>query len=86
MGQKAYASVGSAGQPIFVGYALIEHWDGKAWQEVPAAGLPGTGEDGVLRAIAALSGADDGAWAAGSYYEPALSVQAQRTLIQRYLE
>jgi hypothetical protein len=82
VGVQASSSVGGAGQPIYLGYALIEHWNGSAWSEVPAAALPGTGEDGELRGVAAVAPND--VWAAGSYYEPEFSTQAYRTLIQRY--
>jgi hypothetical protein len=47
-----------------------------------AAALPGTGEDGELRGVAAVAPGD--VWAVGSFYEPALSTQAFRTLTQRY--
>jgi hypothetical protein len=82
VGVQAYATVGSAGQPIYLGYTLIEHWDGSAWREVAAAGLPGTGEDGELRGVVALAAND--VWAVGAYFEPAFSTQAFRTLVQRY--
>lgn len=82
VGVQAYSTVGGAGQPIYVGYALIEHWDGSTWSEAPAAALPGAGEDGELFGVAAV-GAED-VWTAGHYYEPMLSTQAYRTLIQQY--
>jgi hypothetical protein len=82
VGTQASSSVGGAGQPIYFGYALILHWDGSAWSEVPAAALPGTGEDGSLTGVAAIS--SDDVWSAGYFYEPNLSVQAYRTLIQLY--
>jgi hypothetical protein len=82
VGVQASSTVGSAGQPIYIGYALIEHWDGSAWSEVAAAALPGTGEDGELRGVAVVAPGD--VWGVGSFYEPALSTQAFRTLAQRY--
>lgn len=82
VGTQAYSTVGAAGQPIYFGYALILHWNGSAWTEVSPAALPGTGEDGSLAGVAAVSAGD--VWSAGFYYEPALSVQAYRTLTQRY--
>ncbi|MBK8900665.1 MAG: hypothetical protein IPM53_05765 [Anaerolineaceae bacterium] len=82
VGVQAYSTIGSAGQPIYLGYALIEHWNGSAWQEVPAPALPGVGEDGELRGATA-SGAG-AVWAAGAYYDSSFSVQAHRTLIEQY--
>jgi hypothetical protein len=82
VGIQAYATVGGAGQPIYLGFTLIHHWDGFAWSEVVGAALPGTGEDGELRAVATVTAGT--VWAAGSFYDPAFSTQAYRTLTQRY--
>jgi len=82
VGTQAYSTVGGAGQPIYLGYALIEHWDGSAWTEVTAVPLPGTGEDGTLAGVSAVNTGN--VWAVGYYYEPALSTQAYRTLAEQY--
>ncbi|NJN54359.1 MAG: hypothetical protein HC804_06135 [Anaerolineae bacterium] len=82
VGVQAYSTVGGAGQPIYVGYALIQHWNGTAWSEVAPATLPGISEDGELRGAVAL-GADN-VWATGSYYNPVNSIQAYRTLSQHF--
>ncbi len=83
VGVQAYATTGSAQQPIYLGFALTEQWDGTAWREVSAAELPTTtAEDGELRAAVA-TGANN-VWAVGSYYEATFSVQAYRTLVEQY--
>ena len=83
VGVQAYSTVGGAGQPIYFGFALIEHWDGAAWTEVAVPPLPGTGEDGALAGVDAAASGD--VWAAGSYYEPDFDTQTYRTLIERYM-
>lgn len=83
VGIQASSTVGGAGQPIYIGYTLIERWDGTAWHEVPGASLPSTtGEDGQLNGVAATGAGE--VWAVGSYYEAVLSVQSVRTLTERF--
>ncbi|MAU00392.1 MAG: hypothetical protein CL608_24890 [Anaerolineaceae bacterium] len=83
VGIQASSTIGSAGQPIYMGYALIHHWNGSTWSEVSSAELPSaTAEDGALNGVVA-TGTND-VWAVGSYYEATFSVQAVRTLIERY--
>lgn len=83
VGIQASSTIGGAGQPIYIGYTLIEHWDGTAWHEVPGASLPSTtAEDGRLNGVVATEAGE--VWAVGSYYEATFSVQAVRSLIERY--
>lgn len=57
---------------------LIEHWDGTAWQDVPAPVTPGRYT--TLYSIAALSARD--LWTVGTYAQPFTA--PQRTLIGLY--
>jgi erythromycin esterase-like protein len=67
-------AVGSAA----TGKPLIEHWDGRAWTQVPSASPPGA-QESLLNAVAATGSAT--AWAAG-YYNT--SKKIKKTLIERW--
>jgi hypothetical protein len=66
--------VGSAA----TGKPLIEHWDGRAWKQVPSAGPRGASES-LLNSVAATGSST--AWAAG-YYNTGKRIK--KTLIERW--
>lgn len=66
-------AVGSAA----TGKTLIEHWDGRAWQQVPSASPRGA-QESLLNSVAATGSST--AWAVG-YYNTG---KATRTLIERW--
>jgi hypothetical protein len=59
---------------------LIEHWNGRAWTQVPSPDPGGTSVSSVLSGVAAISSRS--AWTVGSYFDP--SVRHLRTLFAHW--